>query len=51
MPTIKKNITIVNRYVGGNKKLWLVIHNVGTQLTKEGSAYANSINDCFINQS
>lgn len=42
MPVIKKNITTVNRYVSGNKKLWIVIHNVGMAATKEGSAYANT---------
>lgn len=26
----------------GNKKEWIVIHNVGTSFTKEGSAYANT---------
>lgn len=38
MPIIKNNITTINRYVGSNQKKWIVIHNVGTTPTKEGSA-------------
>lgn len=42
-PVIKKNITSVNRWVGGNTKEWIVIHNVGTKNTNEGSAYDNTV--------
>lgn len=42
-PVIKKNITSVNRWVGGNSKKWIVIHNVGTKNTEEGSAYNNTV--------
>lgn len=43
VPIIKHNITTINRYVGGNQKKWIVIHNVGTKPTKEGSAYNNTV--------
>ena len=43
MPVIKKNITTVNRYVGSNKKQWIVIHNVGTKPTAKGAAYNNTV--------
>lgn len=43
MPIIKNNITTINRYVGSNQKKWIVIHNVGTTPTKEGSVYNNTV--------
>ena len=43
MPIIKNNITTINRYVGSNQKKWIMIHNVGTTSTKEGSAHNNTV--------
>lgn len=38
MLNIQRNITTVNRYKGGNKKKWIVVHDVGAL----GQAYENT---------
>lgn len=43
MPTIKKNITTVNRFLDQNSHEWIVIHNVGTAPQGEGAAYNNTV--------
>lgn len=43
MPTIKKNITTVNRFLDQNDPEWIVVHNVGTAPQGEGAAYNNTV--------
>lgn len=43
MPTIRQNLTTINRTPGNRGRDWIVVHNVGTAPTYAGAAEANTI--------
>lgn len=43
MPTISRNLTHVNRYVGTNSPKWIVVHNSANCKSYAGMAYNNTV--------